>query len=71
MDLRNWYSSCRSRLAPLKLDPLSLWIVWGEPLLDINHFRPPMKVGVVRSDMTSRCTDLVEKQMKMHRYALT
>ena len=67
----NWYSSCRSFLAPMKFDPLSVWMDDGSPLLEMNLFRVARNAAVVRSLTASMCTALVLKHTKMAKYAFT
>ena len=50
---RNLYKSCRSFFAPVKLEPLSLWIELGSPLLETNLFKLARKASVVKSLTTS------------------
>ena len=59
------YSLPSSFLAPTKLGPLSQWRVLGQFLLEMNLLRQAVKDSVERSEVTSRCTALVARQIKI------
>ena len=60
-----------SLAAPIKVEPLSLQIRLGFPLLAINLLRQAMNASVVRSDTTSRWTALTVKETKTQIYNFT
>ena len=51
-------------MAPTKLEPLSLHIMEGFPNQAMKRRSVAMKASVVKSETSSRCTALTDKEMK-------
>ena len=64
-DCNGSWSSRNSLFAPMKLVPLSEWMVEQSPRRAINLRRAAMKASLVRSSTSSICTALTARHTKM------